>query len=300
MGAPTVSVSIITRDRTEELEGVLRSICSQDYQNYEIIVGDNGSQPENLAAIESLVSATPKARLVSLGGNLGVAGGRTAILQRCTGKYIVELDDDSLLANNAVFSRAVAALERDPSIGILAFKILNYHTGTIDRHEFPFLAKGRDPDLPGESAWFIGCGHFFTRKLFEAIGGYRDFFPYGAEELDYSFRALDAGYRIVYLPELVVLHKKSLKHRIVDPVQWGALSLKHRLKAVTLNLPFPFWLTSFAVRGFLYSGCLRHPRVITKAIHMLSKEWGYVSQTRRSIRWSTVWRILKLRGPVFF
>ena len=136
--------------------------------------------------------------------------------------------------------------------------------------------------------------------MLSRIGGYREFFPYGAEELDFAFRALDADFRIVYDPELMVWHKKSLKHRIVDPVQWGALCLKHRLKVAALNLPWPFCLSYLLVRGFLYSGKLRHPTVIPRALKMLSSEWPYVSSNRRAIRWQTVIRVMKLRGPVFF
>jgi GT2 family glycosyltransferase len=300
MNPPLISVSIITRDRTDELAAVLASIGMQDLEDYEILIGDNGSTPENLAVIKSIVAQHPKARLSSFEQNLGVAGGRTALLEQCRGQYILEVDDDGILGRPTVFRHAVNEFNKAADIGILAFRVVNFHTRTVDRHEYPFLNKRRDSTVRGEATWFIGCGHFFRRELIDRIGGYRDFFPYGAEELDFALRAMNAGYRIVYEPQLEVLHKKSLKHRIVDPVQWGALSFKQRMKAVTLNLPMPFWISSFLIRGFLYSGKLRYPSVIPKGLAMLRADWDYIRSHRKPVRWQTIWRIFRLRGPLFF
>ncbi len=298
--SPQLSVAIITRDRADELAGVLDSIATQDCQDFEILVADNGSLAENLQIIREIAARHPKVRLIELGSNLGVAGGRNAILAVCRGDLILEIDDDALLGHASVLSHAVGQMRRMPDVGILAFKIVNFHTGAIDRHEYPFLTKKRDPDAPGDTTWFIGCGHVIRRELIARIGAYHDFFPYGAEELDYAFRALDAGYRIFYDPRLLVLHKKSLKHRIVDPVEFGALSLKQRLKVALLNLPWPMCLTYFLVRGFLYSRRLRHPTVISRALRMLWADRQYLMTHRRRIQWGTAWQILKLKGPLLF
>ena len=295
-----ISVSIITRDRTDELEAVLQSIEKQHYPEMEILVGDNGSQAENLEVIRRLVAKTPRTRLLEFGRNLGVSGGRNAVLAECQGEFVVEVDDDGLLAHPEVFAQAVHRMNQEANIGILAFKVVNYHTRKIDRQEFPFLTKRRDPELAGDTSWFIGCGHFFRRSMINAIGDYREFFPYGSEELDYAFRALDAGFRIVYDPRLVVLHKKSLKHRIVDPVQWGTLALKHRVKVALLNLPWPFCLSYMLVRGLQFSGWLRHPQVISRAIKLLWAEREYIRATRRGLLLSTLYRVFRLRGPRFF
>lgn len=295
-----VSVSIITRDRTNELEAVLRSIREQEYQNYEIIIGDNGSEEHNLKIIRDIAARTSRVRLIELGQNLGVSGGRNAVLKQCIGDVILEIDDDALLENPAIFTNGLRRMQEEPDIGILAFKVVNYHTRGIDRHEFPFLTKKREPDLEGEATWFIGCGHIFRRELVEKIGFYHDFFPYGQEELDYSLRALDSGFRIVYDPRLIVLHKKSLTHRITDPTVWGALNFKNRLKVALLNLPILFCFTYFVFRGLLYSKFLRYPAVFPRALSDLRGEWDYIVKHRRPIKWTTVLRILKLRGPLFF
>lgn len=300
MDQPRVSVSIITRDRTDELAVVLESLARQEYLGLEVIIGDNGSEAGNLEVIRSICSRFPQVTLHEFGQNLGVSGGRNAVLERCRGDIIIEVDDDAIVPDSAAFSRVVATFQQHPKVGIVAFKITNFHTRKTDRIEYPFLQKSRDVDLPGEAAWFIGCGHAFRREIIEEVGLYHDFAPYGAEELDYAFRALDHGWTILYEPTIEVLHKKSLKHRIVDPVQWGTMSLKQRMKVALLNLPAPMCATYFLVRVIRYTRGFRHPSVIWRALQALWAERAYIRANRKCIRFATVKHLIRLRGPIFF
>lgn len=297
---PLVSISIITRDRVEEIEAVLQSIDEQTYSNVEILIGDNGSRLENLQLVRDCAAKRPKSRLLEFGSNLGVAGGRSALLRDCKGQYIVEIDDDALLGNPEVLAKVVHRMATEPDLGIVAFRSINFFSNATDRHEYPFLSKRRDPALPGDTTWFIGCGHCFSRALLTRIGEYREFFPYGQEELDYAFRALDAGFRIFYDPEFVVLHKKSPTHRIADPVAWGAISFKHRMKVALLNLPLLCCLSYFLVRSLTYSGTFRHPAAITRALAMLWQDRAYIVKHRKVLQLRTLCEIGRLRGPLFF
>ena len=45
----------------------------------------------------------------------------------------------------------------------------------------------------------------FTRGAFDAIGGFDERFDYGSD-VDFSWRAYDAGYKVRYIPEAVVVH----------------------------------------------------------------------------------------------
>ena len=291
---------MITRDRTDELGVVLESICGQEWGNYEIVIGDNGSLPDNLDEIRRICARFPTVRLHEFGRNLGVSGGRNAVLERCTGDIVIEVDDDSIMPDPSTLARVVQSFREDADVGILAFKITNFHTGKTDRYEYPFLDKGRDVDLAGDAAWFIGCGHAFRREMLTEVGFYHDFAPYASEELDLAFRALDKGWRIRYDPRLHVLHKKSMKHRIVDPVQWGSLSLKQRMKAALLNLPLPMCLSYFCYRSISYSRWMRHPSVIWHACKGLWRERAYIRAHRKCIGFDAVRRLARLRGPLFF
>lgn len=295
-----VSVSIITRDRTDELESVLASVESQTWPDLEVLVGDNGSGSEGLEAIRRICHGRSSVTLHEFGRNLGVSGGRNELLKLARGDVIIEVDDDSVFASELGVEKAVEALRLRNDVGIIAFKITNPATGKTDRIEYPFLNKGRDVNLAGEAAWFIGCGHAFRRETLRQVGLYHDFQPYGAEELDYAFRAIDGGWTIWYEPAVEVIHRKSQIHRIVDPVEWGALSMKQRMKVAVLNLPVPMCLTYFLFRSVRYSKCFRHPSVIWKACVRLWGERAYLRTHRKVIGWAAMRRVWTLRGPLFF
>ncbi len=296
----TVTITIITRDRTEELEAVLASIGTQEWPDVEVLVGDNGSEGKGLGEIRRICEGRRGLKLHEFGRNLGVSGGRNELLRLARGEIVIEIDDDAVFATKDGVPRAVKALKDRPDAGIIAFKITNPGTGGTDRIEYPFLNKRREVNRAGEAAWFIGCGHAFRRKALDEIGLYHDFFPYGAEELDYAFRAIDRRWSIWYEPTIEVIHRKSQKHRIVDPVQWGTLSMKQRMKVAVLNLPIPMCVSYFLIRSIRYSRGFRHPSVIWKACGQLWKEREYVRAHRKPISFAAVRKLWKLRGPLFF
>ena len=45
--------------------------------------------------------------------------------------------------------------------------------------------------------------------MFLALGGYRESFVFYGEEKEYCLRLLDRGYRVVYLPDALVVHAQD-------------------------------------------------------------------------------------------
>ncbi len=60
-----------------------------------------------------------------------------------------------------------------------------------------------------ETGYFVGCAHAIHRDIFEKTGYYPTNFFYGMEEYDLSYRAIDAGFDIVYDDRVIILHKES-------------------------------------------------------------------------------------------
>ncbi len=90
MNRPLVSV-IIPAHNTEEFIGdAVRCVLSQSYENYEIIVIDDGSTDRSA---EIAISLAPDARVLSQ-PNLGAAAARNAGLIAARGDYIAFLDAD--------------------------------------------------------------------------------------------------------------------------------------------------------------------------------------------------------------
>lgn len=294
-----VSVSVVTRNRPSELKAVLASIAQQSHSRCEVLVVDNASDP-GLAAENRAHCEVSGARYILLDENRGVSGGRNVGLAEAQGDVIVEIDDDALFGDEQCVARAVECLNGNPRIGIVAFRIFDYSSRRMDRFEYPFRNKRRDPGRPGSCAWFIGAGHAFSKRLIETVGTYRDFSPWGHEEQDLALRTLDAGFDLFYLPEAWIWHKKSPLARPTNRIDFAATDLKNRVKVALLNLPPYSAVTYFLIRGLQHTIRQRSVRVMWKALRMLWGERAYIVAHRAPVSSQTVRKLWSLRGQILF
>lgn len=300
MRSPRVSVTIITRNRPDELADTVSNVLEQSYPDIDLLIVENGSDAEVVDHNQGRYRSMDRVRYIVLEENLGVSGGRRVGLEQVNGDYIIEIDDDAVFVERDAIATAVDYLEAHLQVGILAFKITNYHTRQITPYEYPFRDKGRDPDQPGPCTWFIGAGHAFRRELIERVGTYRDFFPWGSEEQDLALRALDVGYEIIYLPDVHVLHKKSPNARIDDLREFTSIALKNRVKVALLNLPWYSAISYFLIRGIQLTLKTRDPIVPLRALRLLIREADYVRRHRSPIRRETRRLLARRNGQLYY
>ena len=106
---PMVSVIVPTYNRPERLRAALESINRQQYQDFEVIVVNDGTIPvESIVAEMNLVG---RITLVNHDRNRGLAASRNTGLRLAKGTYIAYLDDDDRLLPDH-FATLVTFLER--------------------------------------------------------------------------------------------------------------------------------------------------------------------------------------------
>lgn len=91
---PLVTVVIPTFNRPEMLRQALRSALQQTYRNIEVIVSDDGTNPETPAVVESM--ADDRVRYRHNPENLGEIRNNQVAYREAQGKYIANLHDDDL------------------------------------------------------------------------------------------------------------------------------------------------------------------------------------------------------------
>ena len=89
---PTVSVIIPTYNRANLIGGAIESVLNQTYQDFEIIVIDDGSTDNTEGIVKSFNNF--KIRYISHGDNRGVSAARNTGIKTCQGEYIAFLDSD--------------------------------------------------------------------------------------------------------------------------------------------------------------------------------------------------------------
>jgi GT2 family glycosyltransferase len=252
---PLVSVLVGTRNRREPLLRCLESVLSNDYPALEVLVLDDGSQGLGVCDIVAERFGDSRIACFRSERQLGVAGGRNFLMGRAQGEILIVIDDDAVFTTDTAIRRVVGSLSSSPETGILAFKVINHENGRI-RLRVPFseLTRRRCPDIHKRRqpvSYYLGTAHALRREVIERCGTYQEDFLYGEEELDLSYRAIRTGFRILFMPSIVVHHYPQASV-IGDCVASPSLTelelhVRNRIWLAYKHLPLPYLLTSLSV-----------------------------------------------------
>jgi glycosyltransferase involved in cell wall biosynthesis len=94
----SVSVIIPTFNRPTLLAQAVRSVLNQTCRALEIIIIDNGSDPEHLSELSRIENSYDSINLVRLQSNKGPGYARNIGIEKSNGDWILFLDDDDILA----------------------------------------------------------------------------------------------------------------------------------------------------------------------------------------------------------
>lgn len=104
-----LSIVIPTRCRQDTLQHTLRSILSQDYDSFEVIVSDNFSDDETSTYVNSISDS--RLRYINTGRRISMSENWDFALSHCQGDYVTIIGDDDGFTPQGV-SIAMAHLER--------------------------------------------------------------------------------------------------------------------------------------------------------------------------------------------
>jgi len=91
---PEVSVIIPTYNRARLIGRAVRSVLAQTYTDFEIIVVDDGSTDDTLAAVQALAQTDDRVLYLRHETNQGAQAARNTGIQAARGQYIALLDSD--------------------------------------------------------------------------------------------------------------------------------------------------------------------------------------------------------------
>jgi glycosyltransferase involved in cell wall biosynthesis len=89
-----VSVVIPVYNRAKQISRAVHSVLAQSYQNFEIILVDDGSTDETADVLKNLKQSHEQIKLISLPGNRGVSFARNKGIEQAQGRFIAFLDSD--------------------------------------------------------------------------------------------------------------------------------------------------------------------------------------------------------------
>lgn len=112
---PLVSVVTPTKDRPALLDRALRSVVAQRYENWELVVIDDGGSEDSEAVVEAVGDARMSWSKIQ---GSGAPGARNAALKQVRGDLIAYLDDDNIMDPDWLYA-VVWAFEQRPDADVL-------------------------------------------------------------------------------------------------------------------------------------------------------------------------------------
>lgn len=295
MDRKLISFAILTHNRKEELERCLESILKQSYRPIEIVVVDNNSNDRT----EEIFKDTYREsylHYIKLQENIGVAGGKNAAMANSSGDIIINIDDDAWIVEEDSIEKIIEKFDSDEKIGLLTFKIINYPSLKMLTKEFPHKDNTLDSNKEFETTYFIGAGYATKKEIYDEIGPYMQTF-YGMEELDLSYRLIDAGYKIIYFPEVEILHERSSKGRL--PNEWEHV-LENRIKTLYRNLPLRYFFINISFWSGFILVKTGNPLILLRAIRNFLRDFEKIKHQRKVLNQKTIKRIKKLGGRLYY
>lgn len=296
---PEVAIIVVSYNSEKHLTRCLESVSTACLRVHsEIIVLDNDSTDASAALVRKNFHHV---KLLTPGRNLGFAAGVNFAARHATADYILLLNPDTVLLDQAIdaiveFARASphhglygartfkpdGKVEPSSCWGVpTLWSLAMFASGLSSlarRH--PVLdpeSLGRWPrDTVREVGIISGCCLLVARPVWEKLGGFDErFFMYG-EDADLALRARRSGYRPVICPDARLIHEVGQ-----SSTPASKLLLLFRGKATLLRT---HWrgLRRVAGLGLLLSG------VAARALGAQLQQ--VASRSTGSERWLIVWR----------
>ena len=214
---PDVSVLLVLHHGAELTFGCLSALietASIGGPSFELVIVDNGSTDATAALLDRLDGA----RVIRNAHNAHFLRGVNQAAELAGGRHLLLLNNDAELLPGAM-AAAVRTLDADPTIGAVGGRIILpdgtlQEAGSIVWRDGTCLGygRGRAPDDPDfmfrrDVDYCSGACLLTPRRLFERFGGFDErFAPAYYEETDYCVRLHEAGLRVVFDPDVAVLH----------------------------------------------------------------------------------------------
>jgi GT2 family glycosyltransferase len=196
---PKVSVVIPCFNLAEYLDEAIDSVLAQTFQDFEILVVDDGS---NDPYTSNKLSALEKPRVrVFRSENQGLAAARNLAIANAYGEYILPLDADDRLAPTFL-EKTVAILDERPDVGIVYSEVewFGEKDGKWDVPPYRF------PDILLDNV--IVASALFRRSDWELAGGYSTEFRSRWEDYDFWLSLIERGRLSYRIPEVLFYYRQ--------------------------------------------------------------------------------------------
>ena len=237
VNAIDLSVVILNFNTKELTRRCLATVLGSDLGRFtmEVIVCDNGSTDGSYALLKKEFSGVT---FIQNGKNLGFAAGNNPGIRASKGRYVLLLNTDTEVPKDTL-RKMITFMDTHKEAGASTAKIL-LPDGTMDpacHRGFPtpwvaftylthlellfprsrlfgeYHQGYKDLSTVHDVDCIVGAFFFVRREVIDAVGVLDEaYFMYG-EDIDWAYRIRQAGWKILFNPEVTILHFKKQSGR---------------------------------------------------------------------------------------
>lgn len=288
------SIIIPVYNVEEYLDQCLRSVVSQTYRDFEIILVDDGSPDRSGALCDAWAEKDSRVRVIHQ-ENQGLSGARNTGIRAAEGDYLMFLDSDDWWTDASVLETIAARLE-NTAAQVLSFsyqkvfgsKQEQSYFGALEDAPEDLTAEGSLRYMMDRGIWITGaCNKAVSRELAVDNGLY---FRLGitSEDIDWTLRLALCAQRFDFINLSVFQYRQrtaSISHRVsLGRVEGLCANVEECLRlleaapAEKAEVLRPFVSYQYATAVFNYGGLAKQDR--TDAVT------ARVKALRPLLRWS--------------
>lgn len=220
-----ICIILVNYNGYDDTVECIKSIENSDYDNYKIILVDNGSKDKNKILNDNYINNA--ADVIISEENLGFSGGNNLGIKYAQEKYDPEyyllLNNDTVITKDTI-SNLKKGFDFDSKAGIITGKIyyfsepktiwaaggkFNFNTGIADQPELGKIDDGVQYENTCEVSFATGCTMLISKQVIYTVGYLEESYFLYAEDTDYCCRVLNAGFKIIYVGKALIYHKVS-------------------------------------------------------------------------------------------
>jgi hypothetical protein len=197
MSNPDVSVILPVYNDADTVGNALESVLYQTFDDYEVVVVDDGSTDDSAAVVRDRIQSSDPVRLVEHERNRGLPAALNTGLEAIEGQFAARQDaDDKSLPER--LSTQFEYLSARPNVGVLATGV---EVVDANGHVTGSFAPPTDPTTVLDRGNPIVHGSIMARRdALLSVGGYDEFFKY-CQDYDLWNRLARAEYELRAIPD---------------------------------------------------------------------------------------------------
>lgn len=236
---PDLTLSVVSADNLDLLLPCLRSVLESTHRiDLELFVVDNASTDGTATLVQA---GFPQVHVIRNQSREGFSTNNNMVLRRGQGRYLMLLNDDTLVLDGAL-DHLVAFMDSREEVGASGSFLLN-PDGSLQPAfaHFPHpvleglwsaasqsLRRMKRANEPFEVDSVCGAAMLVRREVIEQVGVLDTAFdPIYSEEVDWCYRIKQAGWRIYILPHSQIIHYGSQTMNRIVPRKYELL-LSHK------------------------------------------------------------------------